>query len=155
MPKPKNDYQQAIDDIASDFRHRQFPDLITADDARPAVDAGVIADWLGQEGAARDLEIVLGDLCIQRLNSDQAKTVLCALAIGHADKVQELLQAALVEQVARDIAYEAQKFNDNYCPTDSEMAGSITPNDIDDPFLAERRSFTRNHNASIAGWRRV
>jgi hypothetical protein len=149
VAKPKTAYQEAIADIADDFRHRQFPDLITADDARPAVDADVIVAWVAHEALGRDDEIIVGDTLSQRLTKDQGRTLLCAAAIGHAEKVLELVKAALVEQVARDIAYEAQKINDNYCPTDSEMEGPIRPNDIDDPFLAERRSFTRRHNASL------
>ena len=55
------------------------------------------------------------------------------------------------EAVAKDLAYEAQKRVDNYDPTDEEMNRPIRPNDIDDPFLAEQRSFTRNYNASLRG----
>jgi hypothetical protein len=155
MQKLRNDYRDAIDELAAEFRSRQFPDNISADDAREYVDTSVITAWWALEGLNRSEEVMLADVIAQRLTADQARTVICALAIGHAAKVQEILQAALVEQVARDLAYESQKVNDNYCPTDEEMSRGITPNDIDDPFLSEQRSFTRRHNASIAGWRRV
>jgi lipase chaperone LimK len=144
----RNKFKEAADEIAQDFLHRQFPENVSADDCREYVDAAVIADWLGAEAASRDEHIILGDLCAQRLTRDQARSVLVALAIGNWQKL-ELLQAALVEQVARDMAYESQKIVDNYDPTDEEMSRGITPNDIDDPFLQERRSFTRRHNASL------
>ena len=142
-------YSEAIADIADDFRHRQFPDNITADDTRSAVDADVIVAWVAEEALGRSDEIIVGDTLAQRLDQDQARTLLCAIAIDHAEKVLELVKAAMVEQVARDLAYEAQKLVDNYEPTDDEVNRPITRNDIDDPFLAEQRSFTRRHNASL------
>ena len=148
MTKPANAYQEAITDIADDFRHRQFPDNITADDARPAVDADVIVAWIAQEGLGRSDEIIVGDTLAQRLSKDQGRTLLCAVAIDHADKVLELVKVALVEQVARDIAYEAQKVVDNYEPTDSEVERCP-----DTTFRDEARSFARRHNASLAAWR--
>lgn len=147
MKKPADAYRDAIDELAAEFRSRQFPDKITADDAREYVDASVIADWLAAEGVGRDMEIILGDLCAQRLSTPEARSVLVALAIGNSDKVLSILQAALVEQVARDMAYESQKFNDNYCPTDSEMSRGVPYSyaaQVDDPVTRDLRHLARS-----------
>lgn len=138
----KTAFQKAAEEFAQDILHAQFPEPATADSMCKEVDASLIADWLAAEGLGRDFEIILGDVCAQRLTSDQAKTVLCGLAVGNP-KAQELVLAALVQQVAMDLAYEINKYVENYCPTDSEMSRTSYPSEVDDPLIADKRHLAR------------
>jgi len=116
VSKPANDFRDAADELAAEFLSRQFPDSITADDARKYVDAGVLAAWTEIEATSRDENIILGDMCSQRCDAATARSLICALAVGYADKVQQMLQEALIDQVSRDLAYEATRLVENHEP---------------------------------------
>ena len=109
-------FRQLVDELAHTQIHSEFPETITVDDVRKDVDAVIIADWLGMEAAGSTFVSVLEDVCYH-LTDDEAKSVLCGLAIGNP-KVVETLQKALVERIALDVAYEAQTQVDNFEPRD-------------------------------------
>ena len=71
--------------------------------------------------------------------------------LNETDTARKIMAKQLCEYVAKDLAYEAQKRVDYYDPSDEEMNRPIRPNDIDDPLLAEQRSFTRSYNRSLRG----
>jgi hypothetical protein len=48
----------------------------------------------------------------------------------------------VVEQVARDLAYEATKLVESFDPTDAEMSRSFAV-EVDDPLIADRRHIAR------------
>jgi hypothetical protein len=153
-------FAAAIDALAQDELHRQFPEGITADQALDYVDDKLAGEWLKANDYDRSM---LLEVIEKRFTDDTAKDLFAAILnamlptplANHAGFVGTKLVDAVCRHIAEDLAYEAQQVVDNYCPSDEEMNRPFRPNDIDDPLLAERRSFTRAHNASISGWRRV
>jgi hypothetical protein len=154
MPRPRNAYTDAVDELAAESRNRPHDHTVTIDDARKAVDAEVIHVWSMMQLKSRSPQRLLLD-AFEGLTDAQAVDAWVHLPHAYKDNARAVLAAAQLEYVAKDLQHDAQKQVDEFDPTDAEMAGGITPNDIDDPFLSERRSFTRNHNASLSGWRRV
>lgn len=144
MAKPSTAFTKAVAELAAQCGNRQWSNDVTVDDAREYVDAKVIADWLVDEAAGRDLEIILADTIAQRMNSVQARGVLCSLAVGNALSAFDGMRTALVEQVARDLSYAAQKLVDEFDPTDAEMSRSFAV-EVDDPLIADQRYLARSY----------
>jgi len=146
-PADANAYTDARDELADACRNR--PDsTVTIDDARTYVDAEVIHQWSLEQLKSRSPQQLMLE-AFEMLTTDQTIEVWVSLPHATKDDARRVLAAAQAEHVARDLVHDAQQVVDTYDPTDDEMARGITPNDIDDPFLAERRSFTRRHNASL------
>lgn len=147
--KIKTAFTEAVLELESETRSRQFPDNITTEEAAKHVDHDVVVAWAQAELGSRSPQQLLLDAFENLTDADATSVINCLL--NETDTARKILATALREAVAKGIAYEAQKRVDNFDPTDEEMNRPIRPNDIDDPLLAERRSFTRNHNASLRG----
>lgn len=143
MQKQKTAYTVAADQLADECRNRYFDTDVRLEDATPYVDADVIVAWIAQEGLGRDDEIIVGDTMAQRLTKELARTLLCAIAIDHAAKVLEVVKGAVVEQVARDLMYDAKKLVDNYEPTDAEMSRTSYASWVADPVQDDRRALAK------------
>lgn len=138
MPKVKTAFTAAAAELAAQLGNRYWSNEITADEARGYVDTDVMAVWIAHEACDRDDEIIVGDTLAQRLTKDQARTLLCAVAIDHAAKVLEVVKGAVIEQIARDLAYEANQLVANFDPTDAEMARSSYASQVADPVRDDR-----------------
>ncbi len=149
MKQPTTAFTTAAAELAETALHRQFDTTVTVDAAREYVDAKVMTDWLVAEALSRDMEIILADTIAQRLTTEHARSVLCALIVGHAASVQDTLQAALVEQVARDLAYAAGKLVDAFDPTDAEMARDHYPSFVDDPVRRDQSALADCVNSAL------
>lgn len=143
MANPKNAFTAAAAELADEARNFQFTSDVTTAEARRYVDDDVIVDWFVAESQGRDLEIILADTMAQRLDTVQARRVLCALAVGHAEGACRVMREALVEQVARDLAYAANRLVENYDPADSEMSRSSYASQVADPVRDDRRALAR------------
>jgi hypothetical protein len=147
-------FAAAADDLAQEELHRQFPQGITPAEAMDYVDEKLAGEWLKANDYGRSL---LLEVIEKQFPDDTAKDLFAAILnamlptplANYAGFVGTKLVDAVCQHIAEDLAYEAQKVVDNYCPSDEEMNRSFRRNDIDDPYLSERRSFTRNHNASL------
>jgi len=113
VSKVKNAYEQAVEDLAAEHRNRQWPDNITADEAREYLDTEVISIWVGQESINSSFSIVLAEVVAQRMSDMDALAVLAALNVESPQMVMMHMREALVEQVARALAYDATKHNEN------------------------------------------
>ena len=109
----RNAYQQAVEDLAAEHRNRQWPDSIVSDEAREYLDTEVISIWVGQESLNSSFSIVLAEVVAQRMSDMDALAVLAALNVESPQMVMMHMREALVEQVARALAYDATKFNEN------------------------------------------
>ena len=147
--KIRTAFTEAVAELEAEIRSRQFPDSITTAAALEHVDHDVVVSWAQAELGSRSPQQLLLDAFENLTDADATSVINCLL--NETDTARKILSKALCEAVAYDLAYEAQKRVDNYDPTDEEMNRSIRPNDIDDPFLAEQRSFTRSYNRSLRG----
>lgn len=145
----KTAFKEAAKELESETNARQFPDNITVAEAMKHVDHDVVVSWAQAELGSRSPQQLLLDAFEGLTDADATSVINCLL--NETDTARRILATALKECVAYDLAYEAQKLVDNYDPTDEEMNRPIRPNDIDDPFLAEQRSFARTHNRSLRG----
>jgi hypothetical protein len=142
MAKPKSAFTEAAAELWSDLGNRYWADIIPSE-AREYVNADVIVSWLASESQGREYETICADVMAQRLTSDQARTLLLAASIDHSAKVLELFKDAVVEQIARDLVYAANKLGENFDPSDSEMARSSYASQVDDPLIGDRRHLAR------------
>ena len=147
--KIKTAFTEAVLELESETRSRQFPDNITTEEAAKHVDHDVVVAWAMAALGLRSPQQLLSDILENLTDADATSIINCLL--NETDTARKIMAKQLCEYVAKDMAYEAQKRVDNYDPSDEEMNRPIRPNDIDDPLLAERRSFTRNHNRSLRG----
>ena len=147
MAKPKTPFTEAAAQLWSDLGNRYWAD-ITVDEAREYVDTDVIVAWIAQEAMNRDDNTICADTLADRLTSDQGRTLLCAVAIGHANKVLEVLKDAVVEQVARDLMYAANKLGEQYDPVDDEANASYS-GWVDDPVVSDRRAMAGEVNSAL------
>ena len=145
MKKQKTAFTIAADQLADECRSRYFDTDVRLEDCTPYIDTDVIVAWIAHETMGRDDNHVIADAISERLTADLGRTLLCAVAIDHAAKVLEVVKGAVVEQVARDLMYEAQKLVDNYDPTDSEMARTSYAAEVDDPMIGDRRALARSY----------
>jgi putative ubiquitin-RnfH superfamily antitoxin RatB of RatAB toxin-antitoxin module len=142
MAKPETPFTEAAAALADEAMSRQFSRDVTANDALDHITPDVFVAWIAQEALTRDDEIIVSDTLAQRLTSQVARTLLCAVAIDHAAKVQQIVKEAFYDEIARDLAYAAQKLVDNWEPTDDEMSRSYAV-EVDDPLIADRRHMAR------------
>ncbi len=147
MAKPKSAFTEAAAQLWSDLGNRYWADIIPSE-AREYVTADVIVSWLASESQGRAYETICADVMAQRLTSDQARTLLLAASIDYSAKVLELFKDAVVEQVARDLVYAANKLGENFDPSDSEMARDFHPHVPDDPVSRDRSTLARNVNGA-------
>ena len=145
----KTAFTEAVKELESATNARQFPDSITTTAALEYVDHDVVVSWAQAELGSRSPQQLLLDAFENLTDADATSVINCLL--NETDTARKILATALREAVAKDLAYEAQKRVDNFDPTDEEMNRPIRPNDIDDPFLAEQRSFTASYNRSLRG----
>ena len=132
----------AIEELAAQARNRDG--IVTTAEAKDHVDARLIAEWLGLELLKSNAPALLSEIIGDRLNEDDARTVMCSLAIGYEAKVQSLLQAALVDHIAADLCYDAQRLVDDG-PTDRQVY------DDHGDWLHERRKQDRLDEMYAAG----
>ena len=147
MAKPKTPFTEAAAQLYADLGNRYWAD-ITVDEAREYVDTDVIVAWIAQEAMNRDDNTICADTLADRLTSDQGRTLLCAVAIGHAEKVLEVFKDAVVEQVARDLMYAANKLGEQYDPGDDEANASYS-GWVDDPVASDRRAMAGEVNSAL------
>ena len=145
--KIRTAFTEAVLELEAETKSRQFPDNITTEEAAKHVDHDVVVAWAMAALGLRSPQQLLSDILENLTDADATSIINCLL--NETDTARKILATALREAVAKDLAYEAQKRVDNYDPSDEEMNRPIRPNDIDDPLLAERRSFTRNYNRSL------
>jgi len=145
----KTAFTEAVRELEAETNGRQFPDSITTAAALEYVDHDVVVSWAQAELGSRSPQQLLLDAFENLTDADATSIINCLL--NETDTARKIMAKQLCEYVAKDLAYEAQKRVDNYDPTDDEMNGPIRPNDIDDPLLAEQRSFTRSYNRSLRG----
>ena len=148
MNKTKTPFTEAAAELAAQLGNRYWTD-ITNEEAAEYVTPDVIVAWIAHEALDRDDEIIVGDTMAQRLDSSTARTLLCAAAIGHADKVLEIVKGALIEQIARDLVYEANKITERYDPTDEEMSRSHVPQFFDDPVRRDQSALADCINSAL------
>lgn len=145
--KIKTAFTEAVLELESETRSRQFPDNITTEEAAKHVDHDVVVAWAMAALGLRSPQQLLSDILENLTDADATSIINCLL--NETDTARKIMAKQLCEYVAKDMAYEAQKRVDNYDPSDEEMNRPIRPNDIDDPLLAERRSFTASYNRSL------
>ena len=138
--------RDTIAEIANEVRNRQIEYLVTSNDAVTHIDHDLVVAWATVETGKRSALNILTE-ALEKLTEAEAFSILTCL-LNETDTARKMLANELRQHVARDLAYRAQCLIDDG-PTDAEIDGPIRPNDIDDPLLAERRSFTRKHNASL------
>ncbi len=143
---PTTAYTQAVDELAQEQLHAEFPRDVSVSDACAYVTPALFAEWLGVELASQSAHAILGEAC--ELMTDAAvRSLLCALILGYEPRVCAMLTPALVDYVARDLAKQANVAIENFEPSDADL------DRMGDPLAAEARSFARKHNASLAAWR--
>jgi len=145
-------FHELVDELAHEQRQAQFPKQLTHDDVAKHVDAAVIADWLGIESATRSPELVFSEVISERLSPVKAVSAMMALATGDGVRAAAMLQPALTEAVARDLAYHVNKAVNEYEPTEAELT-RVEP--FDDPVRADRRDIARDHNGTLRAYERV
>lgn len=138
--------RDTISEIADQVRNRQIEYPVTSNDAVTHVDHDLVVAWATVKTGSCSPGLILSE-AFENMTDAEAFSVLTCL-LNETDTVRKTLAYELRQYVARDLAYQAQCLIDDG-PIDDEANGPITPNDIDDPLLAERRSFTRNYNASL------
>ena len=141
MTRPTPHLSAAIEELAAEARNRDC--IVTAAMAKPHVDANVVIDWLCQSTAVSYPRQALSKLCAERLTDSQATSLLVAVVIGHTERVQDLLQAAVVDQVSIDLACAANKSNENDEPSDADLDRTF------DPTAADRLEWSRVERESI------
>lgn len=147
MAKPKSAFTEAAAQLWSDLGNRYWADIIPSE-AREYVDADVIVSWLAMESQGREYETICADLMAQRLTSDQARTFLLSASIDHAAKVLELVKDAMVEQIARDLVYAANKLGEDYEPTNDEATASYS-GWVDDPVSRDQSALADCMNSAL------
>lgn len=147
--KIKTAFTEAVLELEAETKSRQFPDNITTEEAAKHVDHDVVVAWAMAALGLRSPQQLLSDILENLTDADATSIINCLL--NETDTARKIMAKQLCEYVAKDLAYEAQKRVDYYDPSDEEMNRPIRPNDIDDPLLAEQRSFTRSYNRSLRG----
>ena len=137
--------RDTIAEIANEVRNRQVEYPVTSNDAVTYVDHDLVVAWATVETGKRSAGNILSE-AFEKLTEAEAFSVLTCL-MNETDTARKMLAGELRTYIANDLAYQAQCHIDDGPTADDN--GPITPNDIDDPLLAERRSFTRNYNASL------
>jgi hypothetical protein len=118
-----NAYQMLINDVAEEQIRCEWPQSVTADAVRKHITPDVVADWIASETEGRDdmTPYVLVNL-ISYMTPGEVFSVLCGIA-NRNPSAQVLLQESLIDRVALDVSFEAQKLVDNAEPTDSYDLG--------------------------------
>lgn len=143
MGKQKSAFTEAAAELWSDLGNRYWADIIPSE-AVEYVTADVIVSWLAQESQGREYETICSDVMAQRLTSEQARTLLLAASIDHSAKVLELFKDAMVEQIARDLVYAANKLGEDYEPSEAELTRDFA-SQVDDPIIGDRRALARSY----------
>jgi len=142
--KPANDFREAADELAAEFRSRQFPDNITDAEALKMIDWEVLKAWMVEQLADRTGKQLLSD-CMERITEDQARDILATATINGC-RTNPIIGECLTAECAHDLAYESQRLVDNYDPTDSEMSRSNYGSWVDDPVGADRKVIARKYS---------
>lgn len=140
--KIKTAFTEAVLELESETRSRQFPDNITTEEAAKHVDHDVVVAWAMAALGLRSPQQLLLDAFENLTDADATSVINCLL--NETDTARKIMAKQLCEYVAKDLAYEAQKRVDNYDPTDDEMSRSYAV-EVDDPLIADRRYLARSY----------
>ena len=141
--KIKTAFTEAVLELESETRSRQFPDNITTEEAAKHVDHDVVVSWAQAELGSRSPQQLLLDAFENLTDADATSIINCLL--NETDTARKIMAKQLCEYVAKDLAYEAQKRVDNYDPTDSEMSRTSYAAQVDDPLIGDRRHLARQY----------
>jgi hypothetical protein len=154
MATPKTAFTEAAAELYSDLGNRYWADIIPSE-AREYVNADVIVSWLASESQGREYETICADVIAQRLTSDQASTLLLAASIDYSAKVLELFKDAVVEQIARDLVYAANKIGEEYDPSDAEVESNSYSAWVSDPVRKDQSALADCMNSALRASRMI
>lgn len=136
-------FTEAVLELESETRSRQFPDNITTEEAAKHVDHDVVVAWAMAALGLRSPQQLLLDAFENLTDADATSVINCLL--NETDTARKIMAKQLCEYVAKDLAYEAQKRMDSYDPTDSEMSRTSYAAQVDDPLIGDRRHLARQY----------
>lgn len=125
----------AAAELAAEQLHAQFPTAVTVAMARGYVTPALFVEWFGTELASRSALNIFTEV-VERVAEADLRGAMCALILGYDERTGALLTPALINYVARDLAYAANCAIENFEPSDAQIERSYTPLDADRRALA-------------------
>lgn len=145
---PSTIFHNAAEELANEFARRQFRDSITDRDAAEYVTTQVAASWIAMELSDRAAQAVLSDL-IFKLTDAEATNLLRYLLQQDGFPALVHLSRVMHNQIAHDLAYEAEQRAEGMEPTEAELTRDFYPNEVSDPVWNDRYATAREHNAGL------